>query len=122
MPDAMPVRTLLVEVVSGAEGGKRWEGEQGSVGSAQDNALCLRDETVSRYHVRLAAQADGVRVCDLGSTNGTFVGDVRVRDCVVQPGTTLRLGNSELKLQSGLPTSVTLHDADRLGDRVDGFR
>src|SRR5690349_4938082 len=91
MPDAMPVRTVVVDVTEGPNRGARWEGEQGSVGTAEDNALVLTDETVSRYHVRFAAAADGARVSDLGSTNGTFLGGVRLEACVVPSGTQLRL-------------------------------
>jgi DNA-binding NtrC family response regulator len=116
MPDAMPVRTVVVDVTEGPNRGARWEGEQGSVGTAEDNALVLTDETVSRYHVRFAAAADGARVSDLGSTNGTFLGGVRVEACVVPSGTELRLGHSVLSVSHGVPATVELHDEDRLGE------
>jgi len=115
MPDAMPVRTVLVEVTEGVDRGQRWEGEEGSVGSAKDNALVLSDETVSRYHLRIAAVADGIKVSDLGSTNGTFFGPMRVVEGVVPNGTSLRLGRTTLALSTGLPAIVELHDEDRLG-------
>jgi DNA-binding NtrC family response regulator len=116
MPDAMPVRTLVVEVNEGVDRGRRWEGEQGTLGSAKDNALVLTDETVSRYHLRVTAVADGIRVSDLRSTNGTFLGEVRIEECVVPNGTTLRIGRSLVTLGAGLPGTVELHDEDRLGE------
>jgi transcriptional regulator with AAA-type ATPase domain len=116
MPDAMPIRTVAVEVTDGADRGQRWLGEQGTLGTAKDNALVMTDETVSRYHLRVTAVADGIRVSDLGSTNGTFLGDVRLEECVVPDGTTLRLGRTSVKIGAGLPATVELHDEDHLGN------
>jgi DNA-binding NtrC family response regulator len=115
MPAAMPVKTAVVEVKEGATRGLCWEGVQGTLGTAQDNALVLSDETVSRYHVRVSALAEGIRVSDLGSTNGTFLGDVRVEECVVPSNTSLRLGRTVVTIGPGLPATVELHDQDRLG-------
>ena len=115
MPDAMPVRTVVVEVTEGSDQGAQWHGEHGTVGSARDNALVLADETVSGYHLQIDAVADGIRVSDLGSTNGTFLGNVRVHECVVPSGTILRVGRSNLSLGSGAPATVELHDEDQLG-------
>jgi DNA-binding NtrC family response regulator len=115
MPDAMPVRTVVVEVSDGPSRAAQWEGERGTIGTAQDNTLVLSDETVSRYHLRLAALPDGIRVSDLGSTNGTFLGDVRVQECIVPPGTSLRLGRTNVVVRSGLPSTVELHGDDHLG-------
>ncbi len=115
MPDAMPVRTVVAAVSDGPNRGALWEGERGTIGTAQDNTLVLSDETVSRYHLRLAALPDGIRVSDLGSTNGTFLGDVRVQECVVPPGTSLRLGRTNVVVRSGLPSTVELYGDDHLG-------
>jgi DNA-binding NtrC family response regulator len=121
MPSAMPVRTIVVEVHGEPSGSgtapalQRWEGESGTLGTAHDNALVLVDEAVSRYHVRLAAATEGIRVSDLGSTNGTFVGDVRIMECVVPQGTLLRLGRTQVAIGKGLPTTAELYDHDQLG-------
>src|SRR6266496_5749687 len=87
MPNAMPVRTVEVAVTVGPNRGLLWEGEAGTIGTAEDNSLVLSDETVSRYHARINATADGFQVTDLGSTNGTYFGEVRVANCVVPGGT-----------------------------------
>ncbi len=115
LPDAMPVRTLAASVSEGPDRGVSWEGEHGTFGTAQDNALVLTDDTVSRYHVRVGAVAEGVRVSDLGSTNGTFLGETRLVEAVVPPGSVLRLGRTTLSLAKGLPTTVELYDEDQLG-------
>ena len=115
MPAAMPVRTVSVDVVDGPDRGAHWEGEQGTLGKAQDSSLVLADDTVSGYHLRFSAVAEGIRIWDLGSTNGTFLGDVRLEQCVVAPGAQLRLGRTIVTLGKGLPATVELHDEDHLG-------
>jgi len=48
-----------------------------SAGRDPDSDIFLGDVTVSRYHARFTADGDGLRVVDLGSTNGTYVNAVR---------------------------------------------
>ncbi len=115
LPGAMPVRTLVIEVLDGSERGARWEGEQGTVGSAQDNVLVLSDESVSRYHLRVSAVPEGVRVQDLGSTNGTFAGELRMDAGTIPHGTMLRVGRTHVLVGKGLPATVDLHDQSALG-------
>ena len=116
LPAAMPVRTLSVEITEGSDRGARWEGDQGTFGTAADTALGLKDETVSGYHMRLTAADGGVRVSDLGSTNGSFVGDVRIEHGTVPPGSMLRLGRTMMLIGAGAAAVVELHDEDRLGE------
>jgi len=56
--------------------------------------LVVNDVEVSRSHARLIAQSGGYIIEDLGSTNGTFVNAVRIKDIVtLTPGSTIRLGD-----------------------------
>ncbi len=68
-----------------------------TIGAAEDNDVVLRDETVSRYHCRIFREGGSYLVKDLGSTNGTFVNRVRVREAWLRPGCNLSLGTSELR-------------------------
>jgi DNA-binding NtrC family response regulator len=70
-----------------------------SVGVSSDNALQLRDLTVSRYHVELSLVRGEVRVRDLESMNGTYIGNVRVENCVAPIGTRLQLGSTTLLIE-----------------------
>jgi hypothetical protein len=69
----------------------------------RDAACDLRlddDEYVSARHARLEPGPDGLRIVDLGSTNGTYVEGERVlRERALQGGEVLRLGQTELRLE-----------------------
>jgi len=66
------------------------------VGSASKAELCVADRSVSRLHAELQPSAEGLWVRDLGSTNGTYSGGLRVREACFPPGSKLRLGAVEL--------------------------
>ncbi|MCB9599410.1 MAG: sigma 54-dependent Fis family transcriptional regulator [Sandaracinus sp.] len=86
-------------VVAGPDAGTTVEGEQDgplAIGIAPGNGLTLSDRTVSRFHAEVSVAAGGFLVRDLRSTNGTWVGNTRVHEAVVVPGTTLHLGATEL--------------------------
>ncbi|MEJ7728403.1 MAG: sigma 54-dependent Fis family transcriptional regulator [Polyangiaceae bacterium] len=114
--DAMPVGTVVAVVRDGPDQGARWEGELGTIGTAKDNDLVLRDNTVSGYHLRISTRKRGVHVVDFGSTNGTFCNAVRIEQAVVPGTATLQLGQTTVTLGAGQPATVELHDDDRLGE------
>jgi DNA-binding NtrC family response regulator len=93
------VRRLRVILIEGPDRDHAVEhfGERLAVGTSPDNELVLTDPTVSRYHLELRCE-DGILVKDLGSRNGTFVGDVRVHEAVVPVGTRLKVGKTVLAL------------------------
>ena len=76
-------------------------GAKAAVGTSEDSDLRLSDPTVSRYHLELWAVDDGVHVRDLRSSNGTWIGAVRVAECVVPAGTELRVGDSVVCVDDG---------------------
>jgi transcriptional regulator with GAF, ATPase, and Fis domain len=87
------------------------------VGTAADNDLVLRDDTVSRRHCEIEAGEHGLRVRDVGSTNGVWIGGIRVFEALVDASpagsTVLTLGSTRLsvtalderveRLQAGVP-------------------
>src|SRR3954471_17210303 len=93
------VRRLRVQVIDGPDRDRVVEHAGGNlaVGSSPDNEIVLTDPTVSRYHLELRCE-DGVLVKDLGSRNGTFVNDVRIREAVVPVGARIRVGGTVLLL------------------------
>jgi hypothetical protein len=73
-----------------------------SVGRGYHNDLILDDPYVDAAHARLALDETGALVIeDLGSTNGTEIGDASLRAgrASLRPGTTVRLGRTTLRIR-----------------------
>ncbi len=93
-------------------------GQPVRVGRGSRSDLPLADPQVSRDHLEVTLLPDGlVRVRDVGSSNGTFLYARRISDESVPPETSLRLGQSTLRLQQELdpeaPWSTCLAVAER---------
>ncbi len=71
------------------------------VGRNKKNDLVIEDPSVSNFHLEIEVQNfQSFLVKDVQSTNGTFVNEVRVAKCVLQPIDQLRLGNKNINVQS----------------------
>lgn len=65
-----------------------------TVGRGPDNALVIDDSFTSSTHAEIVREGDSWLVRDLGSTNGTFVNDRRVRSQAwIQSGDEIAFGN-----------------------------
>jgi len=68
-------------------------GSEFVIGRAPNCHLRPRSEQVSKRHCVIRVRGDAVYVCDLGSTNGTFVNNDRIKGEVqVQDGDLLKVG------------------------------
>ena len=78
--------------------GQSWEFELDviRIGARQDLDVLLTDPTVSRRHAEIVRTPMGVLLRDLNSTNGTFVGQVRIREVFLGPETRFRVGRTEM--------------------------
>ena len=95
LPRTVNVRRCRLEVVAGADAGKIIELAQPSIMIGRTGAdLTVNDPKVSGLHCELRLQADGYRLRDLGSTNGTHVKGVRIVDGFIPPGATIQIGKS----------------------------
>ena len=92
-------RQYVVRVTAGPDAGVE-RALQGVtlVGTHPDARLCLKDPTISRYHLELTPRADGVQVRDLGSRNGVFLGGTRIQELIVETDTTVWVGKSALQI------------------------
>ena len=70
------------------------------IGRGSDAAIKLDDDYVSTRHARVAASGDDWFVEDLGSTNGTYVGPVRItQPTTIGLGVQVRVGKTILELR-----------------------
>ena len=88
-------------MLDGPDRGRRVasQSDELSIGSARGNDLELTDDlAVSRHHCTLRADERGLLLIDLGSRNGTFVGDVELALGYVQSGSRVRIGQSTVQV------------------------
>ncbi len=78
-------------------------GETRTAGSAVHCELVVADKAVSRIHLELDPQPDGLWVRDLGSRNGTYVNGVKVTEARVPAGTVIRVGTTDMTVAYGNP-------------------
>lgn len=64
-----------------------------TIGRSREAKLKLVHTQVSRLHCEMFERNGMLFVRDLGSTNGTFVGDERITEAPVPPGQTLTIGS-----------------------------
>src|SRR3569623_456301 len=117
------VHKLRVALVAGPDAGASCaphDGARLAVGTAEDIALVVRDPAGSCYLVERHRTPAGVEVIDLGSRNGTWVGNVRITRAVVPAGTQLRLGDTTLGVEDAgnaiaPPPAEVPHNANLVG-------
>ncbi len=87
-----------LQCISGPDRGKSWRFELDviRIGGRRGSDIPLTDPTVSRRHAEIVRTPDGVLLRDLESTNGTFVGPVRIREVFLGPETRFRVGRTEM--------------------------
>jgi len=90
-------RRLQVQVVEGPDRAlvREMTGARFTVGTSRRNELVLADPTVSRHHLSVDC-TDGILVRDLDSRNGTYLGDLQIREALLPAGARLRLGRTVL--------------------------
>ena len=67
------------------------------IGRSQRCALVLDDPTVSKVHAEIQATPRGVRVVDLNSRNGTFIGNASIVDAYMTDACEFRCGDKRLR-------------------------
>lgn len=81
--------------------------------------LALNDRAVSTTHAEIEAAESGWILRDLGSTNGCFVGEIRLREAVLPLGARVRVGTTTLQVEPAAGTiDIPLSAHDRFHDLV----
>ncbi|OGQ89017.1 MAG: hypothetical protein A2289_18550 [Deltaproteobacteria bacterium RIFOXYA12_FULL_58_15] len=115
------VQRLRIEVRRGPDKGLSVELDQEPIriGTSDGCELTLGDVTVSGVHVELQRTKRGILIRDLGSTNGTYLGNNRVQGFYADGVTLVRCGNTELRITPLHKESpLELAADDRFGDLV----
>jgi pSer/pThr/pTyr-binding forkhead associated (FHA) protein len=96
--DALPAGSALLVVQRGPSAGSRFllDTEVVSAGRHPDSEIFLDDVTVSRRHAEFRRSADGYRVADVGSLNGTYVNRDRIDEVALQGGDEVQIGKFRL--------------------------
>ena len=77
-----------------------------TIGRVDDNTFPIPQPSVSSHHCEILLQGNDVVVKDLNSTNGTFINNQQITtEGVLKPGQVLRLGQVEMRLETGAPAS-----------------
>lgn len=74
-----------------------------TLGRAMTNDVVVLDPKVSRQHAKLICGERECEIEDLGSANGTWVNEVRVKRARLEPGDVIRIGESTLRFQAEEP-------------------
>jgi transcriptional regulator with GAF, ATPase, and Fis domain len=94
------------------------DSDEVTLGRDAENTIGIPDGAISRRHCTFTREADGWRVRDLGSSNGTFVNDVQVQDHLLADGDHVAAGESMLLFVHGSPpaaSAVVLDERERSG-------
>ena len=84
-----------------------------SIGRASDCSIPIKDRYLSRKHAEIVASEGHWILKDLGSRNGTFVGDRKVDDHELVPGDVIMIGTVYLRFEQEA-FGVTFASADRV--------
>src|SRR3954451_14925199 len=77
-----------------------------TIGRQIANMVVIEDTEASRFHCVVEKVANGYRVRDLGSRNGTKVNGHLVKVALLDQGDVVTIGKTELRLANGSPTTA----------------
>lgn len=99
--------THKLVLVSG-DGWKEWtlNLDEATLGRSSSNEIVINDPNASRRHAQIARRSGEWWIVDLGSTNGTLVNEVLIKERRLIPGDRIKLGATELEFQE-----VSSHDS-----------
>ena len=105
-----------VVVLSGPLEGTRFELDgSATIGRNTENTIHLDDLQISRRHAVIEQTENGTFVHDLGSGNGTYIGDRRILEYRLSDGDVIRVGAIELRFEGTEPEAFIDFQSDADG-------
>jgi len=97
--------------------------DKASIGRVDDNQFCIAEPSVSSHHCEVWSKGDEIVVKDLGSTNGSFINEKALeanKEVALRPGQVLRLGQIELRYETGKKQTEQPRPTVKLGEAAAG--
>lgn len=90
--------TITLRIIDGADRGTVFEDLDTpvSIGREEGNTLQLKDDRVSRFHLKIQEDHNKIVLTDLESTNGTRVNGEDIHLRILRPGDMIHVGRSVL--------------------------
>ena len=119
-PEPADGAVFELELIEGPDAGQRFRldgSEPGPVllGQSETCLIRLTDREVSRRHAAFDVEGRRLRITDQGSTNGTFVDGVAIRDAYLSGGELVRVGSSALAVHRASGTAEKARAPARMG-------
>ncbi|TPV95877.1 MAG: sigma 54-dependent Fis family transcriptional regulator [Myxococcales bacterium FL481] len=111
------VRQVVLRVKSGPDKGLQIEvaRQRVTVGRSAVNDLVLTDTAVSGTHLEIGLGEKEILLRDHGSTNGTLVNGIQIKEAWIEPGMTIGLGKTEIVFLSADEIEVPLSAREQFG-------
>ncbi len=86
--------------------GRRYNltGKTTVIGRGSEADIVVDDTGVSRRHIKFDVTEYGTILTDMGSTNGTFVEDQRIKEVTLLDGNAITIGRTTIMYWDGLPS------------------
>lgn len=93
------------------------------IGRSDSASIQVDQDSVSRHHVKITTdtQKKTSRISDLGSTNGTYVNNIRINDSDLRDGDIIRVGQTIFKYLSGSNIETKYHEEIYRLTTIDGL-
>jgi diguanylate cyclase (GGDEF)-like protein len=114
---------LVLIYPPGSELGKRYElgRAEVTIGRGADSTIQVDRDSVSRKHAKVIRSGSSWQVCDLGSTNGSYVNDAQITQCSLRDGDLVKIGNAIFKFLVGGNIESSYHEEIYRMTIIDGL-
>ena len=84
-----------------------------TIGRDASCTIVLKDLSISRKHAQLQITLDGLKLSDMGSENGVWIGSERVQGQIIQPGQQFRVGTTVFEIIGDVVPELDTNDSPK---------